>query len=385
YVHLYRIDAALSSVEKDGEIRVAMFQTATSRKLLGSLTDYDHAAQSMNEVVSQALQAVYKTGATLDLMILPESAIPYHGVSPADKRVYSVTMHALLSYLNGISRSPILFNQLQQGKQNGERIYNTASLLGDGAAQTGIQNYRKRILIPFGEYLPGEQTFPWLRRFFPNAGRYSPEGMQQPVTMQMTAYPDRSRLILLPPEQAGVQNPESLWTHPGDAYRAGRQIYRRSAGIANNFEDLDPGPSVSYRFGILICYEDLIPELGISSFDERQTPDFLVNISNDSWLSHSRAMWQHYGAARFRSVETGRFLLRSTLTGISGVMDPAGRDFADHSTIDARGTILEEIPVQARVTTLFSILGDWAFLLLILICLTGIALDAWMERNHRSG
>ena len=66
-------------------------------------------------------------------------------------------------------------------------------------------------------------------------------------------------------------------------------------------------------------------------------------------------------------------------------MDPAGRDFADHSTIDARGTILEEIPVQARVTTLFSILGDWAFLLLILMCLTGIALDAWMERKHRSG
>ena len=71
-----------------------------------------------------------------------------------------------------------------------------------------------------------------------------------------------------------------------------------------------------------ICYEDafgnelrdFLPEAGL-----------LVNVSNDGWFGDSIAPHQHLQMARFRALESGRFMLRSTNTGITAVIDPHGR------------------------------------------------------------
>lgn len=410
--HLHRIEESLSRQGPDQRLKVAMLQTATSKKNMGSLTDYEHAAGSMNRVVNQSLETIYRSGAGIDLIILPESAIPYHGITPGEKQVYSVTMHALISYLFGISRSSLVFNQLQQGRDKPDLTYNTASLLDPGSSS--IQNYRKRVLIPFGEYLPLEKQFPSLRKIFPGSGRYSPEQENQALTMEMNHFLDRPRLNLLNPADAGVADPEQVWTSPGDALRAGLQVYRQSYGATTSLRASDgatdasgnpagpaapvvPGGPKSWHlsgsqdlrsgapgqngsgkpewlegrkrkleFAVLICYEDLIPDMATSAFQDGQ-PDFLVNISNDSWLSHPRAMYQHYGAARFRAVETGRFLLRSTLTGVSGIMDPAGRDFTEASSINVQGTMLEVVPVSGNVNTLYAKMGTVMHYIMLLL------------------
>jgi len=71
-----------------------------------------------------------------------------------------------------------------------------------------------------------------------------------------------------------------------------------------------------------ICYEDVFGEEII-----RQLPaaTLLVNVSNVAWFGDSLAPPQHAQIARMRAIETGRFMLRSTNTGLTAIIDPRGK------------------------------------------------------------
>ncbi len=72
---------------------------------------------------------------------------------------------------------------------------------------------------------------------------------------------------------------------------------------------------------VSICYEDAFGEEVI---DALPRAGLLVNVSNDAWFGNSIAPHQHLQIARLRALETGRFLLRSTNTGISAIVSPQG-------------------------------------------------------------
>jgi apolipoprotein N-acyltransferase len=76
-----------------------------------------------------------------------------------------------------------------------------------------------------------------------------------------------------------------------------------------------------YPFITLICYEDVFGDLSI-----RGLPDaaYLVNVTNDGWFGDSIEPHQHLQMARMRALETGRFLLRATNTGMTAVVSPKG-------------------------------------------------------------
>jgi apolipoprotein N-acyltransferase len=76
-----------------------------------------------------------------------------------------------------------------------------------------------------------------------------------------------------------------------------------------------------YPFITLICYEDVFGDLSI-----RGLPDaaYLVNVTNDGWFGNSIEPHQHMQMARMRAIETGRFLLRATNTGMTGIVSPQG-------------------------------------------------------------
>lgn len=78
----------------------------------------------------------------------------------------------------------------------------------------------------------------------------------------------------------------------------------------------------SLRAGVSICYEDVFGEEVIEALPEA---DFLINVSNDAWFGDSIAPHQHLQMARFRALETGRYMLRATNTGITAVIDQHGR------------------------------------------------------------
>ncbi len=76
-----------------------------------------------------------------------------------------------------------------------------------------------------------------------------------------------------------------------------------------------------YPFITLVCYEDAFGDLSIQGVADAA---FLVNVTNDGWFGNSIEPHQHMQMARMRAIETGRFLLRSTNTGITAIVSPKG-------------------------------------------------------------
>ncbi|TBR43214.1 apolipoprotein N-acyltransferase [Marinomonas agarivorans] len=76
-----------------------------------------------------------------------------------------------------------------------------------------------------------------------------------------------------------------------------------------------------HSLSTLICYEVAYPSLV-----RKVTPesDILLTVSNDAWFGDSIGPWQHLEIAQFRAKESGRYLLRSTNTGITAVINEQG-------------------------------------------------------------
>jgi len=106
------------------------------------------------------------------------------------------------------------------------------------------------------------------------------------------------------------------------------------------------------KVGLQICYEIIFSGQVV---DRANRPDFIFNPSNDAWFG-SWGPPQHLAQARLRAIEEGLPVIRATPTGISAVIDAAGR-------IDARlgmgeeGVIKTHLPL-ARAPTLFSKAGN---------------------------
>ncbi len=111
--------------------------------------------------------------------------------------------------------------------------------------------------------------------------------------------------------------------------------------------------AVGYPFVTLICYEDAFGVLSI-----RGMPDaaFLVNVTNDGWFGNSIEAFQHMQMAKMRAMETGRFLLRSTNTGITAIVSPKGQTINEIPPFTE--TVLNGIITPMGGMTPYAYLGD---------------------------
>jgi apolipoprotein N-acyltransferase len=146
----------------------------------------------------------------------------------------------------------------------------------------------------------------------------------------------------------------------------------RGEGFHSFSIEAPPRNGESYRFGIPICYEDVMPyvsrEFTCGGSGKKQV-DFLLNISNDGWfgrgLFQSRPQqWQHLAICVFRAVENRVGIARAVNTGISGFIQPTGRIhdvvFGDASTPwpGECGFSVANVGVDSRFTV-YSRFGDW--------------------------
>ena len=77
------------------------------------------------------------------------------------------------------------------------------------------------------------------------------------------------------------------------------------------------------KLGVVICYEDVFP--GIVRRFVATGAGCIVNISNEGWFFNSAEADQHLAIARCRAIENRVGLVRATNSGISCLIDPAGR------------------------------------------------------------
>ncbi|MGI3170333.1 apolipoprotein N-acyltransferase [Pseudooceanicola sp. C21-150M6] len=119
----------------------------------------------------------------------------------------------------------------------------------------------------------------------------------------------------------------------------------------------------------LICYEGVFPR-DIRAAPER--PDVLLLITNDAWFGTISGPYQHLAQARLRAVEFGLPMIRVANTGISAMIDPAGR-VSGRMALGTAGISDQPLP-EARPETLYARLGDLPLIALLIIGLAAIAL-----------
>ena len=73
--------------------------------------------------------------------------------------------------------------------------------------------------------------------------------------------------------------------------------------------------------GISICFEEAFSRDVIRDLPEAK---ILINVSNDAWFEDSHEAHQHHAIARMRALEAGRYMIRSTNTGITSFIGPHG-------------------------------------------------------------
>ncbi|MCF6253017.1 MAG: apolipoprotein N-acyltransferase [Methylococcaceae bacterium] len=76
-----------------------------------------------------------------------------------------------------------------------------------------------------------------------------------------------------------------------------------------------------YPFATSICYEDAFGNEAIRGLPKAA---YLVNVTNDAWFGDSLEPHQHMQLAQMRALETGRYMLRATNTGVTAIVAPDG-------------------------------------------------------------
>jgi apolipoprotein N-acyltransferase len=125
--------------------------------------------------------------------------------------------------------------------------------------------------------------------------------------------------------------------------------------------DFSPGDSLvlfkldDRRFGVLICFEIVFPDL-VRSFVERGA-DFMVTITNDMWFGVTSGPYQHLYAGTIRAVENRVGIARCANTGISLFYDRYGRTY-NMSNLNERKTVVDKVAIN-REKTFYNKYGDY--------------------------
>jgi apolipoprotein N-acyltransferase len=137
--------------------------------------------------------------------------------------------------------------------------------------------------------------------------------------------------------------------------------------------DFNPGSDVQplleaagYRLGVSVCYEIAFGDEIVKALPEAQV---LVTVSNDAWFGTSIGPHQHMQIARARALETGRYLLRATNTGVTAIVAPDGAIQSRAPQFQVQVLEGEIFPMEGM--TLYARTGDSVVIALLVLLLMG--------------
>lgn len=187
---------------------------------------------------------------------------------------------------------------------------NNAILVNADGPQT---IYNKRQMVPFGEYMPYKSL---LSRLFPAL----------------------TELNIIEDDYIGGDSAEIMTVNGG-------------------------------KLGNIICFESIYTDLTRQSVLDGA--ELMIELTNDSWLKDSPAMHQHLAHGVFRSVENGRYLVRSANSGISAVIDSRG-NIKSQLDINEQGVITDTVQFNAK-QTIYTKTGNVIFPILLTVILIWLA------------
>lgn len=117
-----------------------------------------------------------------------------------------------------------------------------------------------------------------------------------------------------------------------------------------------------YPFSTSICYEDAFGGEIINTLPEAT---YLVNVTNDAWFGDSIEPHQHMQIAQMRALETGRYLLRATNTGVTAIVSPKGKIIKQAPLF--KKTVLKGSIYPMGGMTPYARLGDNVIIILLMI------------------
>lgn len=253
--------AVVSAAESAApELSVALVQGNLSLHQKGEAFYFDANLNRYRELSTQAL------GIGAQLLFWPESVVTVW--APDDiKSVKGAKFDPLPEH-----QAPLIYGALSYrrvapqspGENPPPLKFNSAFAVDTEGAVHGV--YHKRVLMPFGEYMPFADRFAWIQKLSPQTADFAFGDQLAPLPLKV-------------------------------GYK-------------------------TVQAGTLICYEDLIPSLSVDS--AMRGANLLVNLTNDAWYGVTSAPYQHHLLAAWRAIETSRYFLRVTNTGLTAVVDPFG-------------------------------------------------------------
>ncbi|MDZ7262521.1 MAG: apolipoprotein N-acyltransferase, partial [candidate division KSB1 bacterium] len=230
-----------------------------------------------------------------DLLVWPETATPCYLRYDFKylEQVQSLVDELGIPLLTG---SP----DFEYISSNMYHTYNSALLLLPNQSQ--IQSYAKLHLVPFGERVPFEDSFPFsylkslLDKLELGQGDFSPG--KETVVFQFQTQGEK-------------------------------------------------GSTESIKFSVVICYESIFPEL-VREFVVKGA-QFLIIITNDAWFGKTSAPYHHAQIAIFRAIENRISIGRCANTGVSMFIDSYGRTLMA-SPIFKEEVLVSDIPLRQEKT-----------------------------------
>lgn len=289
----FRINEIETFLKTEPRVKIGMVQA-----------NFDYAEKNLDNepIITEKHREMSRRLPEADLVIWPETSVQYW--FPKDESSYRIedqtdivpAGHSAHFLIGGLSftQDPAL---LEDGwDEEDHKKYNTVFLVNPQSDILG--HYSKTRLFLLGEYFPWiNEELKFLKKVFPMMGDLSPgEG---PRTLEI--------------------------------------------------------PRKNMRIGPLICYEDIVAE--ISSDYVKMGANLLVNLTNDAWFGKSIAPYQHLLLSIPRAVETRRYLVRSTNSGVSAIVSPTGKIEA-RTGIFTTEKLKGEVVLIDSLETLYSRVGD---------------------------
>ena len=247
------------------------------------------------------------------LIVWPETAVPfnYQDVSDLQKQVRDISSK---------TKSWFIFGSTSYDKvTTNENFYNSAYLLSPKGEIKG--RYDKVHLVPYGEYVPLRNIFPFIKKLTAGIGDFSRGSGYDPLTID------------------------------------GKKI------------------------GILICYEGILP-FAAGAY-KRNGAELLVNITNDAWFGATSAPYQHFSMTVFRAIENRLYLVRAANTGISAVVNPKG-EIVSQTNIFERAALKGNVK-YVNIRTIYAQYGDVLVIFCFILTASYFILALWKRRTKNGG